>query len=155
MRLALAAYQDRGDRHAQFVEQVLLDEQAQQRRAALGEHPPQSALVEDVECGARVDTVGLRSRCVDHLGHRTEPVARFRCGFAARQNQRRNLGAGEQLGVVLEVGGVGDDRDRGHLGLPAALTVLALGQRHLGAGIVLDPHRRGPDENDVGLLAHA
>ena len=79
---------------------------------------------------------------------------RFGRGLAAGQDQRRHFGAGEQLGVVLEVGAVGDDGDGRYLGLTAALPVLALRRGHLRAGVVLDPHGGRADDDDVGFLAH-
>ena len=124
------------------------------RRAALGEHAPQAAPVEDLEHHRRVDAVGVRAGGVDDLGQCAEPAAGVVDGLAARQDQRRHLGAGEQLGVVLEVGAVGDDGDRRHLGLPAALAILALRDGHLCAGVVLDAHGRRADEDDVGFLPH-
>ena len=97
---------------------------------------------------------GVRSRGVEHFGHRSQSLPGLLEGVGARQDQRRNLGPGEEECVGFEVAGPRDDGDRRHFGLPAALPGMPLCQGHLRAGVVLDAHRGRADEDHVGAVTH-
>ena len=97
-----AADQQRRDRQAQLVEQVVLDQQAEELRAALGEHAEQLAVGQDLQHGRAVDPVGMRPDA--SMTSATDPSLRraSATASAAGEDQRRHLGAGEELGVVVE-----------------------------------------------------
>ena len=148
------ADQKRRDRQAQLVEQIVFDQQAENLRAALGEHPEKPAVGQDLQGSRGVDLVGVRARRVDDLGHRSEPVAGVGDCLGRGEDQRRHFGAGEDFGVVVERAAIGDDGDGRHLGLAAALAGLALRGAELRAGVVLGPDGARTDQDDVGELAH-
>ncbi len=70
------------------------------------------------------------------------------------EDQRPHLGAGEDLGIVVEHAAIGDDGDGRHFGLAAALAGLALRGAELCAAVVLGPDGARTDQDDVGELAH-
>ena len=94
--------------------------------------------------------IGVPARRVDDLGDRSEPAAGVGDRLGRGEDQRRHLGAGEDLGVVVERAAVGDDGDGRHLGLAAALAGLALRGAELRARVVLDPDGARTDQDDVG-----
>ena len=118
-----------------------LDERAEQHRAALGQHAEQPAVGQHRQHRGLVDAVGSLARGVDHLGR---PTSRPRVSAKAAvqvQDQRRHLGAGEQLASRSRPPTLVTTAMRRHFGLAAACRAWRCARAELGAGVVLDRAR--------------
>ena len=119
MRPALTADEGRRDRQAQLVEQAVLDERAEQRRAALGQDPrqPASASTASTEAESTLSGSPIEQSMTSAQAGQRAPglIGRRRAGA----DQRRHLGAGEHRHISLQATGFGDDRHLGDLALPA------------------------------------